>query len=235
MDHRTLLSIHDLMPEKQTGVERTLALLESVGAPPCTLLVVPGSGWEGEGILWLKELQDRGFRLAAHGWAHQAPRPTTLYHRLHAATISRDQGEHLSRTRAELLGLARRSRDWFGQVGLRSPSLYVPPAWAMGALTRRDLKNLPFQTYEVLRGLIHGRTGRLHPLPLVGFEADTLTRKLALRAFNGLNLRLSRITRRPLRISIHPTDLDLLLARDLEKLLRDPWDFLSEGEFLKSG
>jgi predicted deacetylase len=232
MAKKAILSVHDLMPNRVRGVRRILELLRAAGAPPCTLLVVPGSGWEAEGIEWLKALEGRGHRLAAHGWSHQAPEPASLYHRLHGALISRDQGEHLSRPRRELLELMEASFCWFSEVGLRQPGLYVPPAWALGKLTRNDLVSLPFRQYEILGGLLDGRTGRLTPLPLVGFEADTWPRKVALKVFNSANLGVARLMGWPVRISIHPEDVDYLLGRDLDLLVRAPLEFMAEEELL---
>lgn len=242
------------MPETLSRVREILALLEESGVHPVTLLVVPGRGWDEAGLGLLRRWAREGHRLAGHGWEHRALPPAGLYHYLHSRLISRDQAEHLSRSREELLERVRRTHGWFGEVGLPAPELYVPPAWAMGALRRDDLRALPFACYEVLPGLIHGGTGRLLPLPLVGFEADTRLRWLSLKLFNGANRAGARLlngvtgrpgnrvghrptsrTRRrryPLRIAIHPFDPTYLLAADLRKMIREPWRFLDEGEAL---
>ncbi len=221
------------MPGTLSRVREILDLLEESGVPPVTLLVVPGRDWDQAGVGLLRGWARKGHRLAGHGWEHRAPPPAGLYHYLHSRLISRDQAEHLSRSRDELLERVRRTHGWFAEVGLPAPELYVPPAWAMGALGRDDLRALPFACYEVLRGLIHGGTGRLLSLPLVGFEADTRLRRLGLGLFNGVNRAGARATRLPLRISIHPFDLEYLLAADLRKMLREPWNFLAEEEALK--
>lgn len=247
-----LVSIHDVMPETLSRVQRILSLLEEARAPTGTLLVVPGREWDSAGISALREMAGEGYRLAGHGWAHQAIPSQNLHHRLHALLISRDQAEHLSRSREELRKMVDRTFHWFRKVELPPPELYVPPAWAMGALNREDLKALPFRYYEVLRGLICGETGKLTPLPLVGFEADTRLRWFGLKLFNGVNRAAARwlarnktrapdasrspFTRpdqpRPLRISIHPFDLEHLMGRDLEKMIREPWRFVREEEVM---
>lgn len=56
-------------------------------------------------------------------------------------------------------------------------------------------------------------------LPLVGFEADTNLRKLSLILSNSINLAFSS-EQRPLRISIHPDDYELLLAKDIKRFLK---------------
>lgn len=249
-----LVSVHDVMPGTLSRVRGILALLEESGVPPVTLLVVPGRGWDEAGLDLLRRWARVGHRLAGHGWEHRALPPAGLYHSLHSRLISRDQAEHLSRSREELLERVRRTHGWFGEVGLPAPELYVPPAWVMGALRMDDLRALPFACYEVLRGLIDGGTGRLLPLPLLGFEADTRLRWAGLKLFNGVNRAGARLLNRtihrpgnrahhqsaararrrryPLRIAIHPFDLTYLLAADLRKMIRGPWRFLNEVEVL---
>ena len=65
------------------------------------------------------------------------------------------------------------------------------------------------------------RTGvaAVRRLPLVGFEADTRLRQAALTVSNLANLALSSSSR-PLRISIHPWDYELLLGSHLDQLLQ---------------
>ena len=130
--------------------------------------------------------------------------------------------------------LITRCFEWFRSVDLPTPSLYVPPAWAMGSLRISDLSSLPFRWYEVLRGFVEGRTGRIRGLPLVGFEADTTFRRVGLRIWNRMNVSLGRRLKVPVRISIHPGDLDLLLRADLERIVAAPWRFIPEEEVMAS-
>jgi predicted deacetylase len=173
----------------------------------------------------------RGHRLAGHGWNHKAPSGArTLFHKAHGRLISRNEAEHLSLPREEVEAVVRRCHEWFSRVDLPAPELYVPPAWALGALPRSSLNSLPFRWYEVLRGFVDGATGRLRWIPLVGFEADTTFREISLRVWNGLNGYVARALRGPLRISIHPGDLDLLLRKDVKRMLEGPWQFVGERE-----
>jgi len=224
-----IVSIHDVMPSTFTRVERILARLDDAGVPPSTLLVVPGKEWTPELLDALRSLAERGHPLAGHGWIHKATSSRrTLFHKGHALLISRNEAEHLSRPPAELAEMIQRCYDWFGSVDLPSPELYVPPAWALGPLGFDLLADLPFRWYEVLRGFVEARTGRVRWLPLAGFEADTTFREVSLRLWNGLNVVLAKRLRGPLRISIHPGDLDLLLQKDLDRMVRNPWRFVRE-------
>ena len=227
-----VVSVHDVTPPRLGAVGRILDLLESGNVAPVTLLVVPGLRWDPPGIGRLRELVGRGYLLAGHGWEHRAPPPANLRHRLHAGLISRDQAEHLSRTRADVRDRVRRCHDWFGRAGLPPPELYVPPAWALGALTRSDLARLPFRWYEVLAGFVDARSSRLTAASVVGFEADTLARQVALGAANRVNLCIGRCSRRPVRIAIHPGDLGLRLAPALRSVLGGEWRYTSAESFL---
>ena len=217
---RTLVSVHDVMPETLDQVQTALDLIAETGAGAVTLLVVPGRDWDRPGIERLRAWQDRGFELAGHGWTHRVERFGGLAHRLHGLLISRRTAEHLSMDRNAIAWLLARCHAWFPEQGLRPPSLYVPPAWALGDFPRAALAALPFAHYEVLTGLIPSNGRAFTPLPLLGYEADTAPRALALRLSNRLNRRLAQV-RGCVRIAIHPHDLGLRLADDLRRDLAD--------------
>lgn len=236
-----LVSIHDLMPSTMPAVRRTLALLRRKSASPATLaptvlapatlLVVPGSGWNRADIGELKALQQAGHALAGHGWLHRIERYGSLYHRIHGLTLSRRVAEHLALNADGIVRLINRCHDWFGDNGLDSPMLYVPPAWAMGAISiDRLAKDCPFRLYETFTGVIDADTRELTRIPMLGYEADAPLRVPIIRAWNALNRHWARRTARTtaskadsksgntqglLRIGIHPRDPELRLRGDL--------------------
>ena len=216
---RALVSVHDVMPETLDRVQGVLDLCAAINPAPITLLVVPGLGWDRAGIERLRVWQGQGHHLAGHGWVHRVERFGGLGHWLHGLLISRRVAEHLALDGPAISALIRRCHAWFSDQGLGPPELYVPPAWAMGSLQARELAPLPFAQYEVLRGVLHGTSGRLQPVPLLGYEADTPTRVPVIRLWNRVSRRLAR-TRGWLRIGIHPRDPELALKADLERDLR---------------
>ncbi|KAA6185784.1 DUF2334 domain-containing protein [Thiohalocapsa marina] len=210
-----LVSIHDLMPATLPAVRRTIRLLEGLGSTPVTLLVVPGTGWSRDGIRYLRSLQDNGYRLAGHGWQHRVDAFGGLYHRLHGLLLSRRVAEHLALDEDAIIALMARCHAWFGDNGLTPPSLYVPPAWAMGRVSLARLaQDSPFRLYETFSGLQDAESGRLLRLPLLGYEADSALRVPVIRAWNALNRYLARRCGR-LRIGLHPFDHELHLRADL--------------------
>jgi len=216
-----LVSVHDVMPSTLADVLTTIAFLESRGIAPMVLLVVPGRLWNAEQVGELKQLQQKGYLLAGHGWAHRVDRMVGFRHTLHACLFSRNAAEHLALDSRRIVSLITRCYDWFEEWGLDLPVLYVPPAWAMGSISKSRLRTLPFRYFEYFSGVYDGKTDRFYRLPLVGYEADRLWRALPLRLWNVMNLAVARRTGL-LRIAIHPHDLHLRLSNELKTLLELP-------------
>lgn len=215
-----LISIHDVMPKTRQRVEALLDRMPTSVPPQAVLLlVVPGREWSEGDRAWLLSLQRQGYPLAGHGWFHQCARPRTVYHRLHSALLSRDAAEHLSLDADTIAGLILANYLWFEQQGLEPPELYVPPAWALGPITRSTLQTLPFSYYETLTGIYDAGRNDFCRLPVIGFEADTAARAVLLRLINKVQLCLARWRRQPVRIAIHPHDAELHLAKDLSSAL----------------
>lgn len=209
---QALVSIHDLMPETFDRVKNLLAEMPREARHHLVLLVVPGRNWTPEQIDRLREWQSGGLILAAHGWDHQAKSIKGWYHRCHSRLVSRNVAEHLSLSPEEISALLQRSFDWFGQHDLKSPDLYVPPAWAMGRIDKTLLRASPFRYFETTWGMYDSHHDQFKWLPLLGFEADTGFRKYSLRGWNFCNRLIAR--KRPVRVSLHPFDLEYQLARD---------------------
>jgi predicted deacetylase len=217
---RTLLvSIHDVMPETLQQTKAILDELRAYSLVSTTLLVVPGRDWDSESIAELKRLSEQGVEMAAHGWYHEARTIRGIRHRLHSLLISRDVAEHLALRRREIVSLMSHSYAWFQQNSLPAPKLYVPPAWALGDVRRSDLDKLPFRQVESLTGIYDSDRRVFERLPMVGYEADSVFRARACRFWNAINFAIAG-SRRPVRVAIHPYDLDLKLQDDLRELVR---------------
>lgn len=225
-----LVSIHDVMPSNLEKILGILIFLKKTGVRPVTLLLVAGMQWRPRDIALLKKLQaDADIEFAGHGWRHRIDGFNTLRHRLYGILISRNEAEHMSLSTDDIAGLIDRNHDWFRKVGLEPPDLYVPPAWAMGKISRTRLRTLPYRYYETLTGVYDTFRGSLQPMAVCGYMADTRNRSFMLRATNAIN---RRIVPYPLRVAIHPDDLDLLLAADLAACLKKNFYFSTYGSFL---
>jgi len=159
-------------------------------------------------------------QLAGHGYTHRVSGRKNLYHQLHSLLISRQIAEHLSRPAGAIETLINSCASWFQEQQLPRPELYVPPAWAMGAISRQQLAQTPFRFFENQNGLLDSHTQSFYRLPLLGYEADTGVRRRLLSGWNRINRWRAQATGR-VRVAIHPHDLNLHLADELcQDLLR---------------
>lgn len=227
-----VVSVHDVGPATLDAVGRLLERIRPVVGHRVALLVVPGLPWTPGDVDRLKRWQADGLELAGHGWVHHGP-PRSPYHRLHGWVLSRDQAEHLSRSGSEIEALMSAGVEWFRTRGLGTPELYVPPAWALGRISREALRRLPYRWIEVLRGFVDVESHTTHRCPLIGFEADTRFRHTALTLFNAASIAWARARRLPLRIGFHPEDLDLRLADAALASVRRRWRFLDTAEAME--
>lgn len=206
------------MPATLERVGRILERLRQHGLGRASLLVVPGLAWSDDQVATLRSFAADGHDLAGHGWRHSVRRIRGLKHRLHALTISRNVAEHLELDAAGIRRLVTDCGAWFGAHSLPQPSLYVPPAWALGGIPWHELGGLGFRYFETLAGIYDTADGTMRRLPLLGFEADTRFRAASLRLFNAANRGLARRAGIA-RLAIHPRDFELELAGDLERAL----------------
>ena len=116
------------------------------------------------------------------------------------------------------VSLDKPADDSFVGDDLPEPERYVRPAWTISRIDLRDLDKLPFRQYETLVGIYDSGARSFRRTAMVGFEADTAFRALSCRIWNRLNLWVAG-TSKPVRVAIHPRDLQLLLADDLRAFL----------------
>ncbi|PHQ32009.1 polysaccharide deacetylase family protein [Rhodopirellula bahusiensis] len=232
---RALFSIHDVMPGTMDDVGELLGLCRGHGVDKVTLLVVPGCKWQSADLRQLLTWQAMGCELAGHGWGHRCQSIRGLKHRLHSFLLSRDVAEHLSLDERGIVRLMSDCAQWFSCNGLGCPELYVPPAWAFGRVRHAMLTELPFSMIETLSGVRSIRQSRQQLLPLLGFEADTWARESALRSFNSLNRKAANLSKKPVRVAIHPQDHRLRLSQQLNETLGHPWKPVSYRQMMVDG
>lgn len=214
-----LISIHDVMPSTLERVHRLTQELTHLQTSNITMLVVPGHAWSRKQLDVLREFEQQGYILCGHGWHHSSKNIRGVYHRLHSLLISRNVAEHLALDEKEIRQLIDDCYQWFSNNKLAAPDLYVPPAWAMGKISKQHLEKTPFRFFENTAGLYDSSTGQQLNLPLIGFEADNIFRVGVLKLWNSANT-LAGSEKKPVRISIHPADRELLLADSLTSSLQ---------------
>ena len=214
---KSYVSIHDVSPQSLNYIPKIIETLRyQFKINKICILVIPGLNWNNTQIETLKSWQNRGIQIAAHGWRHKAKDKKSLYHKIHSMIISANCAEHLSKDKQEIIQIIKDSFNWFVDNGLKKPLLYVPPAWALGKITKEDLNQLSFTHYECTTGMVYGE--KYCFLPLLGFEETTFCGSIIRQFFNGLNFILAKFTG-IIRIAIHPNDFNLYLKKDLERYL----------------
>ena len=212
---KAVISIHDCMPETMDKIQCILKWLKERNIPPVTLLVVPGKNWTKEHLDLLKHYTHEGHTLAAHGWHHHT-QPRKILHRIHSLIISKNVAEHLDLDRQGILKLMNKSHQWFIQKELPIPSLYVPPAWALGAIDKNTLSKTSFRQIEVTRGLIHlsqNKKPHFQLLPLTGYEADSPFRVRFLSKWNQFQQSQAQAKSLPCLLYTSPSPRDLSTSR----------------------
>ena len=213
------ISIHDVGPNNLDKIISIINLLfDKYNIDKITLLVIPGLDWNNKQINILKTLQEKeGIELAAHGWHHKSNPTKTMYHYIHSKLISENSAEHLSKSKLSIIKLLNNSHSWFINQGLNSPTLYVPPAWALGNMGEKDLSALPFNEIEIISGVFINN--KFIFIPLIGFKTKTYFKFIIVKVLNFINY-LSYSFFGLMRIAIHPDDFNLLLKCDIDKYLR---------------
>jgi predicted deacetylase len=206
--------VHDVAPATWPQCETLLAMIDALGAPPVTLLVVPHFH---RGILVresrafvdaLGERAARGDELALHGYYHadDAPPPRTLGDFVARRVLTRAEGEFAAIDAAEASERIARGIALFDDE--RWPLAgFVPPAWQLNDATRRALEGARHRfAYVPVRAGIHRLPGwSLEPTANLCYSPDRRWRRAMSRALIRREWRRAG-ARRLMRLSLHPLD-----------------------------
>lgn len=206
--------IHDVAPATWPQCETLLAMVDALGAPPVTLLVVPHFH---RGILAresrafvaaLGERAARGDELALHGYYHtdDAPPPRALRDFVARRVLTRSEAEFAAIDGDEAAERLARGIALFDDE--RWPLAgFVPPAWQLNDATRRALEVARHRfAYVPVRAGIHRLPGwDLEPTANLCYSPDRRWRRAMSRALIGREWRRAG-ARRLMRLSLHPLD-----------------------------
>jgi predicted deacetylase len=212
MNGNLCIAIHDVAPATWAQCSRLLAMLDELGSPPLTLLVVPDYHDRGridrarEFIGAVERRIDRGDEVALHGYDHRdrAAPPRTPAAWFRRRVLTANEGEfsalsaHAAKARIECgLELFQRLR-WQADG-------FVPPAWLASAGTRAALRELPLRYTSTHTHLINLRDGTAHAAPCLTASPRSAWRRAASKRWLAATARLT--ARSPLvRIGLHPAD-----------------------------
>lgn len=217
--HPTLISISSVKPETLDQVDQLLAAVRDHGIRKTTLFVETEAHWATRDVDRLRRWRDKGVAFGGQGLS-QSSIPVKHWKKPRWRRVhSTDTGIQSERTEANCVELIARCAEWFQSQRLARPNVYATPEWTLDRLSVSQLNRLPFRMYESRQGVIDINCRRMYSLPSVSFEADSWFRSFALRSVNASNRAAAVISRRPLRVSLHPYDLTLRLHDDVIRLL----------------
>lgn len=220
-----IVSIHDVHPSREAGSSELLDMVDrrSIKA---TLLVVPGR-WNDQSlddapafVHWLHAATGRGHEIAMHGWTHEVspdraaaarnPR-NRLVARGCAEFVDLDEAGALGRLEAGLWAMADHG---FAPVG------FTPPGWLASAGTFAALRRLGFE-YSTSHGSVHDLVrGERVRIPAVCQRPGSTVAPVGVSIVRRYVVH--RVVRhRPVRLALHPADLDHAALRDATEQLLD--------------
>jgi hypothetical protein len=231
MNTSLCIAIHDVAPATWPQCSRLLAMLDGLGGPPLTLLIVPDYHDRGridharEFISAIERRLDRDDELALHGYDHldRAAPPRTPGAWFRRRVLTAGEGEFSAICFAEARQRIGRGLEIFERLGWRADG-FVPPAWLTSTDAQQALRRFPLRYTSTHTQLIDLRGDYAIAAPCLTASPRSAWR----RATSKLWLRAAeRFTAQAplLRIGLHPADAnhaDMLSAWRglLERLLR---------------
>lgn len=206
--------VHDVAPATWPACRVLLDMIDGLGAPPVTLLVVPHfhrgvhCAASDAFIEAMNARLARGDELALHGWFHDddSPPPRSPREYIARRLLTRSEGEF-----AAIPGSTARRRLQHGIELFASQRWplhgFVPPAWLLNVATRDALDASGHRfDYVPVRGGIHRLPGwRLEATANLCYSPDRAWRRAISRAQIACESKI-RGKRRLLRLSLHPLD-----------------------------
>ncbi len=227
---RVCLSIHDVAPATWPACRRLLELVDSFGAVPVTLLVVPdyhGAGRIDRSPGFLRAIENRlarGDEVALHGYFHldEAPSPRTPLGWFQRRVLTRSEGEFAALTREE--AEKRLSEGLELMRALRWPVQgFVAPAWLPGPGSRAALPQFGFAYTTTRSGLYRLPGWQFTWCPSLVYSVGARWRHVLSETLDAA-AKLATSGREIARISLHPVDAQCPSAmrhwrREIETLL----------------
>ena len=212
MTPRLCIAIHDVAPATWPACERLLALVDAIGAPPLTLLVVPD--WHRCGPIdadpafrrAIDARVARGDELALHGLVHldEAGPPHGVLDRLRRRVLTAGEGEFAALDEAEASARIDAGLQRFARCGWSAQG-FVPPAWLAGDGARTALARTALRWTSTHGTLEDVRRRWRLAAPALGASARSSWRRRASRAWLPLAARAWQAA--PLlRVALHPAD-----------------------------
>lgn len=214
-----IVSLHDVSPFHVHSVQRQMNELVRLGVKRMSLLVIPchrdtGSLDHHPALAgWLRRWQEEGHEIVLHGWRHALPKepPETsgrrrlrqwFYEELYTAR----EAEFFALNRASALRLVEQGLSAFSAHGLRAQG-FVAPAWLLNPQVEEALRDAGLLYTTTRTEIVHLPSRTRFPATSCVWSTRAAWRRNASLLWNALLAR-RLASREPMRVGIHPTDLD---------------------------
>ena len=214
-----IVSLHDVAPHSFQRVRRQVEALAEWGITRTSLLVVPH--FHGEKRLdedpalcqWLLECQNKGHEVVLHGWAHEGSKFKVQSSKFNPWTKWFFENLYTS-GEAEFLTLSYEAAsehmvsglEMLRKLGFKITG-FIPPAWLMNPDVERAGRDLGLSYTNTISHLIHLPSGKHYPTRSCVWSTRAAWRRACSKTWNAsLFRRLGPVD--PLRISLHPSDLE---------------------------
>ena len=212
MSRSVCIAIHDVAPATWPQCETLLDLVERLGAPPATLLVVPDYHRRGRvdrDPAFLRAIDRRiarGDEIALHGYLHldDGPSPHSPFEWLKRRVLTAGEGEFAALTEHESATRLGEGLRVFERLGWDVAG-FVAPAWLLGDGARAALAKTPLRYTSTHAHLERLADGRRIAAPAISASTRSAWRRWTSRRW----LRLARAVLRNepiVRVALHPAD-----------------------------
>lgn len=206
------IAIHDVAPATWPQCETLLALLDALGAPPTTLLVVPdyhhrgGADADASFVEAIGQRLARGDEIALHGYFHldDGPAPRTPIDWLRRRRLTAGEGEFAALSQDQAAARIDAGLAMFARLGWTARG-FVAPAWLLGAGARAALRQTSLRYTSTHTYLETPMDAQRIAAPVISASTRSPWRRWTSRRW----LAASRVltARTPLlRIALHPAD-----------------------------
>lgn len=208
------IALHDVAPATWPQCARLLDLIDAIGHPAVTLLIVPDFHRRGridaapDFIRAIEQRIKRGDDIALHGYDHldDAPAPRTPGQWLRRRVLTAREGEFSALDSEAAFARIDRGLEIFEHLGWQADG-FVPPAWLASSSTREALRKFSLRYTSTHTALIDLRNDARIAAPCITASPRSAWRRTVSKIW--LNAAEKLTAHAPIvRIGLHPGDAD---------------------------
>jgi len=214
---QALVSLHDVTPAHLDRLERAETLLRETGVPHVAYFLVPDFhrthpiAGDASFMAWCRRPRPYSIEWVLHGYYHLEDPTTSASSRWSAAiarrTMTAGEGEFLALRTNEQRERLIRGRDAVESIAGVAPRVFVAPAWLFDETLPRLLGELGFCYTEDHLAVMDVQSGDRRRCPAVTGATRSTIRRVSSRVVCPIAYAIARRLG-PVRIAIHPFDLD---------------------------